>query len=246
MDKIITGLKNINADTHTEEKREHVENVVRIIFEELDAPARLRLDEGYLRVSALAHDVAKGLKDSNASIHIFRDTGDVKEYVRKNLDILDPYGLAYYFNTDIDYHALAGGIWLEKTYDIKDPRILYPIFFHTCPAVDVYKTLDEETRLYCDVLALADKMEKNDRKLKKNIEKNKKQKRYSKYDLNHILFGASGKEFNMTAALFMIRHLEFKDEESGNEARKAYRYFYDELRKISPFLPEEYPFYSNV
>jgi len=101
-----------------------------VLNEKLGKPC----DDEKLALAALAHDLFKdralnplaGEKKWNEIIIPQNNNF----YVRKNLDILDTFNIGDYFNTDIQLHPLAAGIFLNKELELDDIEVLYPIFFH--------------------------------------------------------------------------------------------------------------------
>lgn len=258
---ILMLLREINSKIHTDGRLHHIENVEYIIDMISNISTNYQntpdLD---LKIIAAAHDLFKELNFEGEYVFrsispnlsereiIFTIPSDLRRYVRTNLDILEIFGLDYYFNTDVGLHALSAGIFLYKEFGIKDPNILYPIFFHTCPIVEVYDKLDDIIKNNCELLILADKLDKFDRKTfeYENINdeskkiKMKKNDKYLRYNLREILFGKMGNEFNKRLAIFTIRYLEAGNKD-GIEAKNTYQYFYDLARETNPFLPKKYP-----
>lgn len=123
---------------------------------------------------------------------------DLNRYVRTNLNILEEYGLDEFFNTDVQLHPLAAGIFLNTEFGVKDKEILYPIFFHSCPIISVYETLTPRTRHMVDVMMLADKLSSNYLRINSKCSE-------VRTDLDLMVFGPTGKEFNYTLGLFVAR-----------------------------------------
>ena len=172
----------------------------------------------------LCHDLLKerGLNPDNEviwkGILIPQDTN---RYVRENLDILEIYGLEDYFNSDLQYHALAAGIFLHKEFGIRDKNILYPIFFHSCIVPEIYESLSKDTQCLIDMTILADKLSSNWLRI------NMLDKEVC-CDLDLILFGESGLEFNYSMALYMARLIS-NGKSSGELAKATTKYYYDKL-----------------
>jgi hypothetical protein len=191
----------------------------------------LRIDSHKLAYIALAHDLLKerGLDPSCTKQWKNHDIPqDLNRYIRLNLDVLETYGLEDYFNTDIQQHPLAAGIFLHKELGIRDPEILYPIMFHSCPIIDVYETLNRRIQTMIDITILSDKLSSN--YLRINL-KNSEVRVY----LDQVVFGTSGNEFNYTLGLFIARLLG-----QGNSTEihsvEATEYYYKRLCDINPLM----------
>lgn len=162
-----------------------------------------------LKFSAMTHDLLK-VKNYDKTASQVTIAGkeiecDLNRYVRLNLDELKPFGLDVYFNTDVQLHALASGMFLRSEFGIDDPQILYPIFFHSCPILPVYEQLDEVTRLMVDIMVLSDKLSSGELK----------PSRASGVDLSLVVWGESGHEFNFAAGLYLARLIS-----QGNSSEK--------------------------
>ena len=189
------------------------------------------LDLIQLRFSAYAHDLLKEKFFDSSSTEIevmgYRVPQNLNRYVRLNLATLEPFQLDDYFNTDVQLHALAAGIFLIKEFNISDPRILYPVFFHSCPILPVYESLDLHLRNFIDVLLLSDKL--SSQHLKAGLGKK------TRINLEQAIFGESGKEFNYTTGLFLAR-LIGQGSSSEEYSLKMTEYYYQRAVKLNPVL----------
>lgn len=199
----------------------------------LNKKLNAHLDVKKIGYASLAHDILKesGL-DPDEEYRIVKGIKvpqDVVRYVRTNLDVLEEFKLDDYFNSSCQYHALAAGIFVYKEFGIRDYRILYPIFFHSCPIVDVYNTLDHNTRTIIDIIMLSDKLSSNYLKI------NYKYSNKVKCDLDACVFGVNGNEFNYTLGLVLARLISAGNskEEESNKATKMYL---DRLVSINPLI----------
>ena len=237
--ELVTILTELNEFIHQESKlfeyhMRHI-NLLKeyafLINEKLGNP----IDNLKLEIIALAHDILKerGLDPEKGTIewnghHIPQDT---KRYVRTNLDTLEEYGLDDYFNTDVQLHPLSAGLLLINEFDIKDREILFPVMFHSCPAMPIYKTLTDQEKLMVDVVMLADKLSSNYLKI------NMIQKKV-RIDLDRLVFGESGKEFNYSMGLVLARIIGAgKSKEPTSVA--ARKHYIKLLRDQNPILPEK-------
>lgn len=184
------------------------------------------LDNAKLSYAALSHDILKehGLDKNKVSCY----PQDLNKYVRENLVILKYYNLDDYFNTSIQYHALAAGIYLIKELHIKDPEILYPVMFHSCPIIDVYEDLPIRIRTSVDIIMMADKLSSNYLRINS----------FSKpvrIDLDQAVFGSSGREFNYTLGLFLARLIS-QGKSDEIESVTATEYYYKRLSEANPLI----------
>lgn len=195
-----------------------------------------KLSKKKLSYISLAHDLFKevGL-DPNRKDVIWNDhviPQDTCRYVRTNLDVLEEYGLDEFFNTDVQYHALSAGIFVRTELGVTDEEILYPIFFHSCPVISIYKTLSPRVRMMIDVTTLADKLSSN--YLRINY-----RERDVRIDLDQTVFGNSGMEFNYSLGLFLARLIsQGKSEEK--QSKIATEYYYNRLCEINPVISKTY------
>lgn len=183
-------------------------------------------DESVLATAALAHDLFKehGLQPGKESEY----PQDLNAYVRNNLDTLHLFGLDDYFNTSVQYHPLAAGIYLHDEMCIEDDAILYPIMFHSCPIIECYEQLSTEIRTAVDIIMLADKLSSNWLKINSFPKE-------VYCDLDMIVFGESGHEFNYTLGLFIARLIsqgKFKEE----QGRIATEYYFKRLQAGNPLI----------
>jgi HD superfamily phosphohydrolase YqeK len=193
----------------------------------------LDVDINKLRYAALAHDILKE-KSFNISVREINIGGinipqDLNWYVRKNLDILELYGLDDYFNSDAQLHALSAGIFLHKELNITDPDIIYPVFFHSCPIISIYETLDPHTQALVDIIMLSDKLSSN--KLKRELKK-------ISYNLEVAVFGESNTELNYSLGLLLAR-LIAQGNSPGKHAIIATDFYHRRLMKTQPFMTEK-------
>lgn len=151
-------------------------------------------------------------------------------YVRTNLDVLIPYKLDDLFNTSIGLHPLAVGIFMIKTFHINDESILYPLMFHSCPIISIYKTLSNDIKFMVDITMLSDKLSSS------TICKNNNKP--IPYDLHKITFGENDNELNLSLALYITRLITQKksNEKYSIEATKHYL---DRLKRINPLIPNK-------
>lgn len=201
----------------------------------LNKKLHANLDNRKLSYAALAHDLFKehGLDPERKLIWRNHEISqDNVRYVRMNLDLLEEYNLDEYFNTDIQYHALAAGIFLIKEFGINDPEILYPIFFHSCPIIPVYETLNPRTQLMIDIITLADKLSSN--WLRINFKKVP-----VRIDLDLTVFGSSGREFNYTLGLFLARLIS-QGKSTEEQSVKSTEYYFQRLHNMNPIISKEY------
>ena len=102
-----------------------VEKYALILHKKLNSNTEI----GKINYMALCHDILKerGLNPKLEGSVYWRNHNipqDLNRYVRMNLDVLDEFNLSDYFNTDIQLHALAAGIFIRKELNITDPEIL--------------------------------------------------------------------------------------------------------------------------
>lgn len=190
------------------------------------------LSERKLSIIALSHDILKELKGDNLPEEIKWNGIDVplddNRYVRTNLDILEEFGLDEYFNTSIQFHPLAAGIFLYKEVGIKDREILYPVMFHTCPILSVYKSLPKHIQNMVDIMVLSDKLSSNYLKI------NKRGKEVST-DLDLLTFGKNGNEFNYSLGLYTAKLIGLGGS-TEKEGEKMLNYYYERLVEVNPLI----------
>ena len=190
----------------------------------------ISMDLHKLRYSLYAHDLLKDKAfDKNVNEVVIDDLkipNNLNWYVRSNLDILEKYGLDEYFNTDIQLHPLAAGIFLVKELNMNDPDILYPIFFHSCPIISVYEKLDKHIQDIIDIAMLSDKLSSN------HIKQDSKK---TICNLNTIVFGEHDNELNYSLGLFIARLIS-QGNSTEEQSSKTTEYYYNRLLKINPFI----------
>lgn len=184
------------------------------------------LDATKLSYAALAHDLLKehGLNKKKESIY----PQDLNKYVRENLDLLKHYSLDDYFNTSVQYHALAAGIYLKKELHIEDLSILYPVMFHSCPIIDVYANLPFKVRTAVDIMMLSDKLSSNYLRINMKLMP-------VRVDLDQAVFGSSGREFNYTLGLFLARLIS-NGKSNEKQSKIATEYYYKRLIESNPLV----------
>lgn len=183
---------------------------------------------------SLAHDILKerSLNPKEQSL-IWKNLcipQDVNRYVRTNLDVLEKFELDDYFNSSCQFHSLAAGIFIYKELNITDPEIIYPVMFHSCPIISIYKTLPKRLQDMIDIIILSDKLSSN--YLKINYRKSK-----VRVDLDQIVFGNSGIELNYSLGLYIARLINQGKKETM-ESIEATKFYYDRLN--NPLIPENF------
>ena len=181
----------------------------------------------------LAHDLFKehGLhkkKDGKVAWMSHNIPQDLNRYVRMNLDVLDEFNLCDFFNTDIQLHALAAGIFLRIELGITDPEILYPVFFHSCPIISVYEKLDPKIQDVVDIMMLADKLSSNYLRINER-------KHLVRIDLDKVVFGERGREFNYTLGLYIARLIS-QGKSPDKQSILTTEYYYKRLRNMNPLV----------
>lgn len=184
-------------------------------------------------IIATAHDMFKERslnpkENGNVEWNGHQIPQDLNRYVRTNIDILEEFELGDYFNTDINLHALSAGIWVYKELGIRDPEIIYPIMFHSCPIIAVYENLPVKTQHYVDIIMLADKLSSN--YLKINMLNNE-----VKIDLDLMVFGSNGNELNYTMGLFIARAIGM-GKSTETQSMESTDYYFKRLEDINPFI----------
>lgn len=208
----------------------HIELVKRyaiIINNKLDT----RIDNHKLAYISYAHDMFKerGLDPNSTKCWRNHDIPqDLNRYIRTHLKTLEEFDLEDYFNTDIQQHPLAAGIFLYEELGIKDPEILYPVMFHSCPIIPIYETLPSQVQNMIDIIMLADKLSSNYLRINmKNSE--------VRVDLDQLVFGTNGKEFNYTLGLFIARLISQGNSQEIHSI-KASEYYHNKLSEANPLL----------
>lgn len=196
-----------------------------------------RLDTRKLSFIAISHDLFKERsldinKEGSINWNGHYIPQDLNRYVRTNLDILDEFELGDYFNSAMPLHALAAGIWIYKELKIKDPEILYPIMFHSCPIMEIYETLPVKLQYMIDITLLADKLSSN--YLKINLLDVP-----TKIDLDLVVFGNNGNEFNYSLGLYIARIIA-SDKNEQTESTEANNYYFKRLSDINPLISQQY------
>lgn len=213
---------------------DHIQMVRKYLFL-LNEKLNLHVKKSKLSYIALAHDLFKerGLDPTRELVwNGHKIPQDNNRYVRENLDLLAEYGLDDYFNTDVQYHALAAGIFLRKELGITDIEILYPIFFHSCPVITIYETLSKRIQIMIDMMMLADKLSSN--WLRINVNETE-----VRIDLDKAVFGVSGMEFNYTLGVFLARLIsQGKSEEE--QSKIATEFYYKRLCEMNPLIAKTY------
>lgn len=193
------------------------------------------VDDLLLQIISYAHDILKekGLQyDHPISWYGKHIPNDLNKYVRMNIDVLDRFDLGDYFNTDIGYHALAAVIFLYKEFRIDDPKIIYPVAFHSCPIIPIYSSLDESIRQIVDIILISDKLSSN--WLKINMMHYR-----TKVDLDLLVFGEDHLEFNYTTGLFVARMIG-RGNSTEKFGRESMLYYYDRAKKVNPFITKNF------
>lgn len=177
------------------------------------------------------HDLLKerGLDpDKEVSWRGIQIPQDPNRYVRTNLDILENYKVEEYFNSDMQYHALASAIFMVKELHISSPEIIYPIMFHSCPIMNIYDTLPKNIQTAVDITMLADKLSSNWLRI------NMLDKEVC-CDLDLAVFGESGREFNYTLGLYLARLIS-QGKSDGEQSKITTEYYYERLCRTNPLI----------
>lgn len=180
-----------------------------------------------LSYAAYAHDLLKekGLTNTPDKYKKYPIPGDALGYVRTNLNVLAKYGMEDYFNSSAQYHPLAAAIFLDKELGINDPMIIYPIMFHSCPIMEVYKTLPVKIQNAIDIILLSDKLSSNYLRINYNHSP-------VKVDLEQLVFGTNGNELHYNLGLYIIRLISEKL--SDNYAKEALKYYENRFNDSMP------------
>ena len=175
------------------------------------------LNNHKLTYIAYSHDLLKekGLTKEDREWKGYHIPMDVGSYVRMNLDILAKYEMDDYFNTSTQYHALAAGIFLDKEFHVHDKEIIYPVMFHSCPIISIYKSLPTRTQQYIDIIMLSDKLSSNWIRINQNGES-------VKVDLEKAVFGLNGNELHYLLGLYLARKLTDDKDKYAKEATEYY------------------------
>lgn len=152
-----------------------------------------------LGFAALAHDTLKeNYKEKTQVIDDIFIPGSAEEYVRDNIDTIIKYVPEEYLWSDLQFHATGATVFLEKEMGITDPEILYPVLFHSLPVIEVYKNLDPKIQTMIDIMVLSDKLSSNWVRINMMDEE-------VRCDLDHIVFGPNGNEFNYALGIYVAR-----------------------------------------
>ncbi len=199
----------------------------------LNKKLNMHLNNNKLIFCSLAHDILKerslNPEEKHKDWKNLTIPQDVNRYVRTNLDILEKFGLDDYFNSSCQFHSLAAGIFLYKELDIRDNEILYPVMFHSCPIISIYKTLPSTLQDMIDIIMLSDKLSSN--YLKINYKKSK-----VRVDLDQIVFGNNGRELNYSMGLYVARLLS-QGKNNTAESIEATKFYYERLN--NPLITED-------
>jgi HD superfamily phosphohydrolase YqeK len=190
-----------------------------------------------LEYAALAHDLFKerSLDPSKDGLVLWENhqiPQDLNKYVRSNLPILENFKLDDYFNTDVQLHPLSAGIFLYTEFGIKDPEILYPVMFHSCPIIDVYRDIPYRVRTMVDIMTLADKLSSN--YLRINMREHE-----VRIDLDQAVFGSNGREFNYSLGLFLARLIS-QGKSKEEQSQISTEYYYKRLVAMNPIISKSY------
>lgn len=232
----IMGLnKAIHGDSSTFQYHLHHIQLVKLYAQTINHRLGNPYSDELLRFIACAHDLFKERGFDKGRSVMWNGTlvpQDNNRYVRLNINTLEEYGLGDYFNSSAQLHGLASGIFLRQNCNVTEHEILYPIFFHSCPIMEVYNTLDPTIQGMVDVIMLSDKLSSN------YLFINERHKKV-RIDLDAAVFGLSGHEFNFTLGLFLAR-LIGRGKSQEKESVEATKYYYERLREINPFVPKTF------
>lgn len=223
--------KNIQGDSkQIEYHMKHIELVKKYAVI-LNNRLCLHIDNRKLSYVAYAHDLLKerGLNpNTHKSWKDHEIPQDLNRYIRTHLNVLENFGLEDYFNTDIQQHPLAAGIFLYEELGIRDLEILYPVMFHSCPIIPIYETLDKRIQNIIDIIMLSDKLSSNYLRINmKNSE--------VRVDLDQVVFGSTGRELNYTLGLFLARLISQGNSQEINSI-KSTEYYHKKLMDDNPLI----------
>lgn len=243
MNKILLAkmLRDLNLSIHSGKSQDvlnyhmnHIE-LVRKYMIEISKRLNVKLDNNTASVIAYGHDLLKERGIANEQENLLAPyesvSTDPARYVRTNLEILEKFGMDEYFNSDCQYHALASGIFLNKELGVEDANIVYPVMFHSCPVMDVYDTLPSYTKQLIDITLLSDKLSSNWLRI------NTQDKEVC-IDLDLLVFGETGWEFNYLYGLYVARLIASK-KNSGDHSKEATKYYFDRLKQTNPLIDEK-------
>lgn len=235
LNKYMDKLIDLNFFIHKDYDRidYHIQHIrlTRLFLIELNKRLGFGYNNTTLTWIGLCHDLLKehGLDKTKQVEYKGKEIPqDINRYVRMNLDVLEEFGLEDYFSSDVQYHALAAGIFLYKEMNVKNPEILYPIMFHSCPIMDVYLTLDKRIQTLVDMTMLADKLSSNWLRI------NMLDKEVC-CDLTYYTFGESGRELNYTLGLYLARLIS-QGKSDGEQSKITTKYYYDKLCRTNPLI----------
>lgn len=193
-----------------------------------------KLNTQFLTKAALMHDILKehGL-DKNLEGKVYYNgryiPQDLKKYISNNEILIEKLKLKDYIGKVTD-HALSGALWVYNELKIKSEDILYPMIFHSCPIMEIYHQLTPKSQTYIDVIMLADKLSSNYLRIQMGVE--------VKVNLEKIVFGESGNEFNYSLGLYTARLIGTSKAEKDHEI-KALDFYLDRLKNINPFISKK-------
>ena len=196
------------------------------------------VDPIIIKYVAWSHDLLKEKSLSkDQEYKYFRDfkvPQDINRYIRTNMDLLESFKLDLYFNSDIQLHSQAAAIFLYHEFKVNDERVLYPVFFHSCPIISVYETLSYELQTLVDITMLADKLSSNYLRINYNGIK-------VPVNLETCVFGSDGSEFNYSLGLLLARMIGQGNSKEVNSI-KATEFYFKRASEINPLLKENFSF----
>ena len=196
-----------------------------IINEKLNA----NLNPLTLAMVSYAHDIFKESALNKDRVVLYNDKEipqDLRKYIDENKSVLSEYGMDDYTDNFVN-HAMASAIFIIKELNIADKNVIYPVLFHSCPIISIYKTLDKETQTYVDIIQLADKLSSNYLKLNNG----KKVRCF----LEEIVFGKDNEEFNYTIGLFLARLIS-KGKDEQKFQKESLDYYEKRVKDKIPFF----------
>ena len=210
----------------------HLELFKRYAFE-----INLRLGHPFqeedLATIAYAHDL---FKDDNPKVKYTNHGEDIlvtKESIQKKYgNSIEYFGFKKKEKSVLSEHAKCAALFVMNCEELSDYNkdILYPIIFHSLPILRVYQDLTQEIQLMVDITVVVDKCSSNYLKIQQYVP--------CYFRMEDILFGADGKEFNFSAALFAARLIG--SEKYSDEVNKDINTFYlNRLNRINPFIMDK-------
>jgi HD superfamily phosphohydrolase YqeK len=188
-----------------------------------------------LEYICISHDLLKDRPTHGERLPMewsgYKIPSDIHAYVRLNLDILEKFGLEDFFIFYVQLHSLAAAIFLYKEMKIQDEEILYPIMFHSCPILSIYLKLNKKIQGMVDLITLADKLSSNYLKI------NMREKKVH-VDLDQVVFGNTGKEFNYTLGLYIARLIS-QGESKEEQSKQMTEYYRKRLSLSNPFIAKK-------